>query len=138
MIERVFVALRWIFLLPLSALGGWAVYALFTISWQQIVPSFGIMSSVRDPIRVLIEFLANGFMGAAFAWTSIFIAPSQKKFASYVSSTIAGAVLLISSGIGLAQGNTRALLMTLPVLVGLTWVCRAIAKGAISIKSDMV
>ena len=64
-------------------------------------------------------------------------APSQKKFASYISSSIAGALLLISSGIGLAQGNTRALLMTLPVLVGLTWVCRAIAKGEISIKSDM-
>ena len=135
--ERVFVALRWIFLFPLSAIAGWAVFAFITISWQQIVPSFGVMSSLRYPIRALIEFVASGFMGAAFAWASFFIAPSQKKVASYVSSAIAGALVLISSGIGLAQGNTRALLMTLPVLVGLTWVCRSISKDEISIKSDV-
>jgi hypothetical protein len=134
---RLFTALRWIVLLPLSALGGWAAYAILNVSWQQIVPSFGFLSSMRYPIRAIIEFFANGFMGAAFAWTAFFIAPSQKKFASYISSGIAGSLALVSSGIGLAHGNSRPLLMTLPIIVGLTWVCRAIAKGDISLEPEI-
>lgn len=126
--DKIFSTVRWIFLLPISALGGWAAFALLTVSWQVIVPSFGVLSSLRNPIRFLIEFFATGLMGAAFAWTAAFVAPFAKRKASYISSGIAGGLSLVSAGIGLSQGNMRAVTLTLPLVIGLAWACVAVSK----------
>lgn len=126
--DRIFYAIRWIALVPLSALVGWAAFALLTVSWQMIVPSYGALSALRNPIRFLIEFFATGLMGAVFAWTAAFIAPSAKKKASYVSCGLAGGISLVSAGIGLSQGNMRAVVLTLPLVIGLAWACFEISK----------
>ncbi len=127
---------RWILILPISALAAWVAYAMINLSWQVIVPSYGFMSSLRSPIRAAIEFFASSVMGAAFSWASFYVAPVRKKLASHVCSVIAAGLALISCGIALSQGNIRAIIMTIPLLIGLAWACYAIADGEKSVQQQ--
>jgi len=93
--EKVIIALRWIALLPASALGSLLVYVVF-VFLNKTIPFTG-----NDTIwNYAIEFIGHAMMGAAFVLIGICIAPSRRKSCAIVLFAIACVV----SGASLAFG----------------------------------
>lgn len=115
--------LRWIILLPASALSCWIVYFLFMASSSILIPDYGFLSSLRAPIRNVLEFIATGLMGIALAHAAYFVAPAHKKVAAYALSGLAGFLFSVSVGIGIVQEQFVTVAFALPALGGLAYGC---------------
>ncbi len=114
---------RWLLFVPASVIAGWLAYIAFNMTYSVLIPDDGILSSLRVPIKTIIDFVASGLMGAVFALMVSQIVPSNKKMTTYISSAVAGFIVTLSAGIGIAQGNFTSSLMAVGVLIGLGVVC---------------
>lgn len=118
--------------MPVSALAGWLAYAIFLMTYGVIIPDYGFLSSLRMPIKTLVEFVASAAMGGVFAYMVSRIVPSNKKMTTYVSSAVAGFIMSISAGIGIAQGTFIPSLLTVGFLVGLGVACWLVSAEAVA------
>ncbi len=123
---------RWLLFFPVSVIAGWLAYAIFLMTYGAIIPEYGFLSSLRAPIKTIVEFLASGAMGGVFAYMVSRIVPSNKKMMTYISSAVAGFIMSISAGLGMAQGAFIPSLLTVGFLIGLGAACWSIHEEDVS------
>jgi hypothetical protein len=122
---------RWLLFVPASVIAGWLAYVVFLMTYGVIIPDYGFLSSLRVPIKTFVEFVASGAMGAVFAFMVSRIVPTNKKMTTYISSAVAGFIVSISAGLGIAQGNFSPSLMAVGLLIGLGVACWSISEDDI-------
>jgi len=123
--EKVIIALRWIALLPVSALGSLLVYVIF-VFLNKTKPFTG-----NDTIwNYAIEFIGQAMMGGAFVLIGVCMAPSKRKSCAVVLFAIA----CIFFGVSLTSG----------IMGGYSWkeyvgmLCTVLGAGYVYFKSDEI
>jgi len=116
--------------IPAGIAAGWFAFVALNYAGDMLtqVWGFGVFRPVRDQVGLVVNFLSYGLMGYVFSAVVFSVSPAQKKLVTYISSGIAGSLALLSSGIALAQGDLHILLLTLPLLAGLTLSCYGFGK----------
>jgi len=84
--------LRWIAVLPASALAAWVAWIAVTIGNRIFSGAQGIDTG-SFLFRAGVEFIASAAMGSAFVYVGAYVAPSHKKHAAYALAGIGFVVI---------------------------------------------
>lgn len=76
--EKILIALRWLFFLPISILGAWLVYIIFY--WlNKSASGSGFMTNLDVLWDYGVGIVSHAIMGAMYMYIGYFMVPSHKK-----------------------------------------------------------
>lgn len=76
--EKILIALRWIFFLPVSILGAWLI--TIVASWlNKSASGTGFMTNLEVLWNYGVDIISNAVMGAMYMYIGYFMVPSHKK-----------------------------------------------------------
>lgn len=76
--EKILIALRWLFFLPISILGAWLVYIIFY--WlNKSASGSGFMTNLEVLWDYGVGIVSHAIMGAMYMYIGYFMVPSHKK-----------------------------------------------------------